>query len=648
MYHLSVTISPQDARLHGTAVITSASPTRATFDVGHLTLSRVVVDGKPLAATRFKDKKELHLFMFEQVEFHFNARYNDSYDHGIFPDTLVLTDHWFPVVDALTSYRMQVDLPEGYHAITSSDSIQTSTDHGRTRYRFDFPHPQPGLEGLALLGGPNMTSRETTVDGVVLQVLVRKGMEDQADRILAETKSKFAQYHSLFGPYPYRRLAVVDTPVTTSLSYPGLLVMTRKNLRNLPQDATLAHELVHEWFGNTVFIDWKSGNWAEGAAIYFADHAAMEARGEGWRCRQRMMQGYRTWVLGEQEIPLTRFEGREDRMTRSVGYGKGALVYHMLRIELGDEAFFNGIRTFMQQHHGAVATWHHLQQSFEQASSRNLDWFFRQWVQGVGLPSLTATVEARGDRQLLRIAQQGAVMNCTLPIVVRTAQGDKRMAIRLEGPLTEVSLDGLAEVREVALDPDYDLLRVLASTEYGPSIERLDREQHLLIIPPRTRSAAYQPLIERLKNKKPLTQQLEMPSDIGRQGRREQSIHRKGTGTPLQGQRFWSGRRLNDQELAAHTLVIMGNDHPILRRLFSTPPTLLQRPPHGVSLTLLTHPLNPQRLVAVFDSSNAQETALSQDKLENYGGNAAVSFKGGELFEKRLGEAKRGMVYRMP
>ncbi|WP_277058396.1 hypothetical protein, partial [Trichlorobacter lovleyi] len=62
-----------------------------------------------------------------------------------------------------------------------------------------------------------MTSRETTVDGVVLQVLVRKGMEDQADRILAETKSKFAQYHSLFGPYPYRRLAVVDTPVTTSL-----------------------------------------------------------------------------------------------------------------------------------------------------------------------------------------------------------------------------------------------------------------------------------------------------------------------------------------------------------------------------------------------------------------------------------------------
>jgi hypothetical protein len=65
----------------------------------------------------------------------------------------------------------------------------------------------------------------------------------------------------------------------------GYLLLNRANIKDLPEDRTLAHELVHEWFGNSVFISWKTGNWAEGVAIYFADHGFQEGADAGGGCR---------------------------------------------------------------------------------------------------------------------------------------------------------------------------------------------------------------------------------------------------------------------------------------------------------------------------------------------------------------------------
>ena len=110
------------------------------------------------------------------------------------------------------------------------------------------------------------------------------------------------------------------------------------------------------------------------------------------------------------------------------------------------------------------------------------------------------------------------------------------------------------------------------------------------------------------------------------------------------GYRMRSMQNFTDQQLAARSLVILGNDNPLLRRLFKGElPQLLARPAHGVSLNVLKHPMTPDRLVAVIDSSSAKETSVGLEMFENYGGNGAVALSGGELVEKRLGNAGRGI-----
>ncbi len=653
-YELSVAISPHDSSLRGVASITSRAAASQSFDVEHLRVHSVKVDGKQLPEQVFKGKKQLRIKNSRRIIIRFSARYDDSYDHGIFPGNIVLTDHWFPVVTTMARYRLNIDLPSGYQAATSADDLHVATRRDRTIFHFDFPHPQPGLEGLALVASDSFTIREQKAGEVMIQVMLRKGMEQYAESLLLETQTKINEYARMFGPYPYRRLAVVDAPVTNSLSYPGLLVMARKNIRNLPNDATLAHELVHEWFGNTVFIDWKNGNWAEGAAIYFADHAFMENQGEGWRCRQRILQGYRTWVLGRKEIPLSRFEGREDRLTRWIGYGKGALVYHMLRKELGDERFFAGIRHFMSLHRGKPASWGDLQNIFEQESGKTLDWFFTLWVHDVGLPTITARVEAEqrsdGHTALTLHLQSDKKTHFNVPVLLRAPEIDLRKTVRLEGTEAKLNLDEVKSIRQVVIDPDYDLLRNLQEDEYGPSIERLEAEENLLIIPSQEDTSRYQPLIDLLQQKKPLVKLAGFPSDIARQGHLKEELRinrsRKGTRTmsTRTGYRMRSMQKFTDQQLAARSLVILGNDNPLLRRLFKGElPQLLARPAHGVSLNVLKHPMTPDRLVAVIDSSSAKETSVALETLENYGGNGAVALSGGELVEKRLGNAGRGM-----
>jgi aminopeptidase N len=80
----------------------------------------------------------------------------------------------------------------------------------------------------------------------------------------------------------------------------------------------LAHEILHQWFGNSVFTDFDQGNWNEGLTIYLADHFLEEQKGAGWQCRRRILSNFKSHVNTRNEIPLRKFSEREDDVTRSV------------------------------------------------------------------------------------------------------------------------------------------------------------------------------------------------------------------------------------------------------------------------------------------------------------------------------------------
>jgi len=93
-------------------------------------------------------------------------------------------------------------------------------------------------------------------------------------------------------------------------------------------------------------------------------------------------------VTAGKDIPLSSFTGRTDRATSAIGYGKSAMVFHMLRKTVGDEIFFSSLKRFVEKNSFKSASWAEVREAFEVGYGKNLDWFFRQWVDEKGAPEL--------------------------------------------------------------------------------------------------------------------------------------------------------------------------------------------------------------------------------------------------------------------
>ena len=126
----------------------------------------------------------------------------------------------------------------------------------------------------------------------------------------------------------------------------------------------LGHEITHQWFGNYVFADFAKGNWLEGITTYLADHRYEELKGQGWEYRKKILADYQSYVTPEKEFPLRDFVGRTGFASMAIGYGKAAMLFHMLRTLVGEEAFYSTLRKFIEKNKFREATWEDIRASF--------------------------------------------------------------------------------------------------------------------------------------------------------------------------------------------------------------------------------------------------------------------------------------------
>ncbi len=157
-------------------------------------------------------------------------------------------------------------------------------------------------------------------------------------------------YSGLIGPYPYEKFALVENFWETGFGMPSFTLLGPTVIR-LPFiiNTSYPHEILHNWWGNSVFPDYEQGNWSEGLTAYLADHLMKEQQGSGAEYRMDTLQKYADYVLGSRDFPLTRFRSRHSSSTEAIGYGKSLMFFHMLRLELGDDTFRKGIREFYKQ-----------------------------------------------------------------------------------------------------------------------------------------------------------------------------------------------------------------------------------------------------------------------------------------------------------
>ncbi|MDA0686454.1 MAG: M1 family aminopeptidase [Bacteroidetes bacterium] len=275
-------------------------------------------------------------------------------------------------------------------------------------------------------------------------------------------------FDSLFTEYPFKKEKYGHAQFTWG---GGMEHQTMSFMVNFSFDL-LAHELAHMWFGDMVTCgSWQDLWLNEGFATYLNGIALENMRGT--EAFQLHMRGLRFQICskdGGSVFPKdtlnvnSLFDGR-------LTYRKGAWVLHMLRDQLGDEAFFAACRDYLQAPDNAYGFGYtpEFQAALERASGRNLDTFIQTWYYGEGFPYLDIAWKQRGRRMSVEVKQTPAHASVPLfyiPVPLKFMGQGRDTLIRVYPyELTEsFVLDLPFAVDSVAFDPE---IRVLAKAKVG-------------------------------------------------------------------------------------------------------------------------------------------------------------------------------------
>lgn len=384
---------------------------------------------------------------------------------------------WYPDPGMSFSYRVRLHLPPGQKGLVAGTLVQESDRNGyQAEYVFDHP-----AEGIDLMAGPyEVRERLLPRPGrgpLRLRTWFYPDMADLAPGYLDDAARYIDRYSRLIGPYPFDAFSVVASPLPTGFGMPSLTYLGRDVLR-LPfiRATSLGHEILHNWWGNGVIPDWTTGNWSEGLTTFMADYAYKEERSED-AAREARLDWLRNLAAVPEtaDTPLTAFTARHHGISSIVGYDKAAMVFFMLRDEIGAEAFARGLRLFWQRYRFQHAGWSDLEKTFAEVAGRDLGSFFSQWVKRAGAPRLELSDArwARGNLDL-RVTQEGPAYRLRVPLrlLVHPDQAETRR-VEIRDPVTHLTLKAPSLVQAVELDPDYRLWRRVDRVNFPPILREV-------------------------------------------------------------------------------------------------------------------------------------------------------------------------------
>jgi aminopeptidase N len=234
-------------------------------------------------------------------------------------------------------------------------------------------------------------------------------------------------------------------------------------------ETLISHELAHQWFGDLLTCrDWPHGWLNEGFATYAEILWKEEADGadEADYQRQLDLEIYLSEVAERYSRPIVarKFDAPIDLFDRHL-YEKGGLVLHELRKRLGDEAFFKAIRHYVQAHAGKAVETVDLARAVEEATGKNIDRFFDEYVLRAGHPQLKVEARYDAERGAVRLkvtqTQTGEPFDLTLPVELVVQGQHFTHALAIAEKEHTFFLPAAREPSQVILDARRDLLATL-------------------------------------------------------------------------------------------------------------------------------------------------------------------------------------------
>lgn len=417
--------------------------------------------------------------------------------------------HWYPdLPGALPTFRIQVTTPVEWLAVTHGRQTSQATDQGKLRATWDV---MAKTEALTLVSNRFVYQRRDW-HGIEIATYLFPEDEQLAQEYLDASIRYLDTYSKLLGPYPFPKFAVVENFFASGLGMPSFTLLGSSVIkRRYIQPYALGHEIVHSWIGNWVLNRADRGNWVEGLTTYLSNYYYEELTGTSEQAldqRRLMMLGYALYVRPEEDYPVGRFTQKSDQKDNAIGYQKAAMVFHMLRHEIGDDAFWTGLRQLVGTKGGAYADWQDLEHVFSIAGQTDLRWFFSQWVSRVGAPILRlqeariqkSSASNNGPTTLnVKISQTAPSFRLTLPIRVEMSDGRKvDVRIPVESTEENVAVPFSGQPVRVLIDPASETFRRLERQEIPPMLNLYVTDRDRAVVLPSRGTADEQALYREL------------------------------------------------------------------------------------------------------------------------------------------------------
>ena len=531
---------------------------------------------------------------------------------------------WYPrrVPGSRETFRIRVEAPRDVIAVTAGKSLGHLSEDGKTVSTWEVRRP---IEGIALSAG-RYTVEERTIGRTSTATYFFAPSIRLSGTYLSAVAGYIEFYEPLFGPYPFEKFAVVENFFPTGYGFPSYTLLGSSVLQ-LPfiVRTSLGHEVAHCWWGNGVWVDGSLGNWSEALTTYVADYLYKErtSADEALQYRRQVLRDYATLVNPEEDFPLTAFRSRYSPASRAIGYGKGAMVFHMLRRLIGEEAFWEGLRVVYQDKLFHSASWTDFQSAFEQTANRSLQAFFGQWLSRKGAPLVSmkqvALKQRAGSWRVSGLLSQTRPFYLLqLRLVLETQAGTIQRSFRLSGKEEPFEIISHSPPKRLSVDPNCDVFRRLYPSEIPPTINSVKGSDALCVLitddsPPELLAAA-----------KTLLRSL---------GLKNYQLIAEG--------------KIPEGKLADRDILIVG--YPAQQDLLSTLPATLTIEKSGFRIGTATynrpedaffgvfpHPYRRDRVLAIFLPLSRKDTQTVSRKITHYGKYSYLAFRQGRNLQKGI------------
>lgn len=296
---------------------------------------------------------------------------------------------WFPCNDRPSdkaAYRIRVTTEQAYTVLATGEPTSHSVSGGRGTWTFERDEPTATYLAAVQIGRYTLERRRT--DGVEWAVAYPPALARRVLHDFEPVGRMLECFQGLFGPYPFPSYTIVVTedPLEIPLESQAMATFGSTHVDGHGgSERLIAHELAHQWFGNSVGLaSWRDIWLNEGFACYAEWLWAEAAGGRSANVSARLHHA--ALRLAPKDLLLG--DPGADRMFDDRVYKRGACLLHALRLRAGDERFFGLLREWARIHRFGTVTSADFEALAAHAAGEPLGDFFDAWLRRTALPPL--------------------------------------------------------------------------------------------------------------------------------------------------------------------------------------------------------------------------------------------------------------------